>query len=129
MPNILVVTKCDTRNRETAIYAIHATPITGDTIAQQHKANRSVFPEKFGLAYPMLNCSADMLLYFATKTHSVAARIENGKIVIFAPFGLDDLFSFRLTPNPVLSNRATHESKAARAMALWPELQFEPWPD
>ena len=86
------------------------------------------FPEKFGLAYPMLNCSADMLLYFATKTHAVAARIENGEIVIFAPFGLDDLFSFRLTSNPVLANRATHESKAARAMALWPELRFEPWP-
>lgn len=87
------------------------------------------FPEKFGMAYPELTCSADMLLYFATRTHAVAARIENGEIVIFAPFGLDDMFSFRLTPNPVLHNRATHESKAARAVAVWPELQFEPWPD
>lgn len=87
------------------------------------------FPEKFGLAYPELTCSADMLLYFATKAHAVAARIENGEIVVFAPFGLDDMFSFRLTPNPVLANRATHERKAARAMQLWPELQFEPWPD
>lgn len=87
------------------------------------------FPEKFGLAYPELTCSADMLLYFATRTHAVAARIENGEIVVFAPFGLDDMFSFRLTPNPVLHNRATHESKAARAVAVWPELQFEPWPD
>lgn len=87
------------------------------------------FPEKFGLDYPELSCSADMLLYFATRTHAVAARIEDGQIAIFAPFGLDDLFSFRLTPNPVLSNRATHEGKAARAMALWPELRLVPWPD
>lgn len=87
------------------------------------------FPEKFGLAYPELTCTADMLLYFATRTHAVAARIESGEIVIFAPFGLDDMFSFRLTPNPALRNRATHESKAARAMAIWPELRFEPWPD
>lgn len=87
------------------------------------------FPEKFGLPYPELTCSADMLLYFATKTHAVAARIEDGEIVIFAPFGLDDLFSFRLTPNPALDNRATHERKAARAMALWPELQVERWRD
>lgn len=86
------------------------------------------FPEKFGLAYPELTCSADMLLYFATRAHAVAARLEDREIVIFAPFGLDDLFSFRLTPNPVLNNGATHESKAARAMALWPELAFEPWP-
>lgn len=87
------------------------------------------FPRKFGLAYPTLTCSADMLRYFATKTHAVAARIEDGKIAIFAPFGLDDMFSFRLTPNPALHNKATHEGKAARAMELWPELQLESWPD
>jgi hypothetical protein len=87
------------------------------------------FPDKFGLAYPELTCSADMLLYFATKTHAVAARLDQGEIAIFAPFGLNDLFSFRLTPNPVLPNRATHEAKAIRATQLWPELQFDPWPD
>jgi uncharacterized protein len=87
------------------------------------------FPQKFGLAYPELTRSADMLLYFATKAHAVAARIERGEIRIFAPFGLDDLFSFRLAPNPALNNRMTHEHKAARSMALWPELVFEAWPE
>ncbi len=86
------------------------------------------FPEKFGLAYPQLKSSAEMLIYFATKTHAVAARLEDGQIAIHAPFGLDDLFSFRLTPNPVLDNRATHELKAARAKAIWPELVVEEWP-
>ena len=86
------------------------------------------FPEKFGLAYPQLKSSAEMLIYFATKTHAVAARLEAGQILIHAPFGLDDLFSFRLTPNPVLENRATHERKAARARAIWPELVMEEWP-
>lgn len=87
------------------------------------------FPEKFGLAYPQLTCSADMLLYFATRTHAVGARIERGRVVVLAPFGLDDLFAFRLTPNPALPNRETHERKAARAVVLWPELTPEPWPD
>ena len=87
------------------------------------------FSAKFGLPYPALKNSVDMLNYFATKTHALAAKIERGEIVIFAPFGLDDMFSFRLTPNPVLDNRATHQRKAARSMALWPELRFEPWPD
>lgn len=87
------------------------------------------FPQKFGLHYPELKSSAEMLNYFATKTHAIAARIEAGQIVIFAPFGLDDLFSFRLTPNPALSNKFTHDSKAARAKAIWPELSVEPWPE
>ena len=87
------------------------------------------FPERFGMAYPQLSCSADMMLYYASKTHAVAARLEaDGEISIYAPFGLDDMFSFRVTPNPVLPNRETHERKAARGKAIWPELTIVPWP-
>ena len=87
------------------------------------------FPERFGMAYPRLSSSADMMLYYASKTHAVAARLEeDGEISIHAPFGLDDMFSFRVTPNPALANRETHERKAARAKATWPELTIVPWP-
>ena len=48
---------------------------------------------------------------------------------IYAPFGLNDVFSFRLVPYTKRDNRVTHEAKAARQMALWPELQFVPWPE
>lgn len=111
--------------RAMAHFADSAVPVEVRNQARVHLW----FPDKFGLAYPELTCSADMLLYFATRAHAVAARVENGEIVIFAPFGLDDMFSFRLAPNPVLANRATHERKGARATQLWPELQYEPWPD
>jgi hypothetical protein len=37
------------------------------------------------------------------------------------------MFSFRLTPNRLTENRETHEIKAARAIAIWPELVVEPW--
>ena len=88
------------------------------------------FPERFGMAYPRLSCSADMMLYYASKTHAVSARLEaDGGISIHAPFGLDDMFSFRVTPNPALPNRETHERKAARAKAVWPELTIVPWPE
>lgn len=87
------------------------------------------FPEKFGMPYPELGSSAEMMLYFATKTHAVAARLCDGAVEIIAPFGLDDLFSFRLTPNPALRNKATHDRKAERAKAIWPELTIVPWPD
>jgi len=87
------------------------------------------FPERFGMAYPQLRSSAEMMRYFATRTHAVAARLEpGGELSIHAPFGLDDMFSFRVTPNPALPNRETHERKAARAKAIWPELRVVPWP-
>ena len=87
------------------------------------------FPERFGMAYPRLTCSAEMMLFYASKTHAVAARLEaDGRISIHAPFGLDDMFGFRVIPNPALPNRQTHERKAARAKAIWPELTIVPWP-
>ncbi|NMA99695.1 MAG: nucleotidyltransferase family protein [Phyllobacteriaceae bacterium] len=88
------------------------------------------FPQKFGMACPQLKRSADMMLYYATKTHAVAARLEpDGEISIHAPFGLADMFAFRVTPNPALDNRRTHHEKAARARLIWPELEIVPWPD
>lgn len=87
------------------------------------------FPEKFGSPYPQLRSSAEMMEYFASKTHAVAARLEDDDAIsIFAPFGLDDMFSFRITPNTALDNRKTHHTKAERALGIWPELTIIPWP-
>lgn len=88
------------------------------------------FPQKFGMSYPQLRSSAEMMLYFASKTHAVAARLEaDDRLSIFSPFGLDDIFAFRVTPNPALDNRKTHHAKAERNQAIWPELTVVPWPD
>jgi hypothetical protein len=88
------------------------------------------FPQKFGTAFEPLTSSAEMLGRYASKTHSVGARLEaDGALSIIAPFGLDDLFSFRITPNTVLANKKAHEAKAARAKAMWPEITVLPWPD
>lgn len=71
-----------------------------------------------------------MLGRYASKTHAVGVRLEpDDDVSIVAPFGLDDLFSFRITPNPALANRKAHEAKAARAQSIWPEVTVLPWPD
>ncbi|WP_424927571.1 nucleotidyltransferase family protein [Amaricoccus tamworthensis] len=87
------------------------------------------YEQRFGRPGPKFSSSREALLYFAARTHSVAARLEHdGNIAVHAPFGLDNIFSFRLVPNTIRPNRETHEAKAARQMALWPELEFFPWP-
>lgn len=91
------------------------------------------YPQRFGQAYPQLTCSTEAINLFALKTHCIGARLtgpgSDGGLEIYAPYGLDDIFSFRLIPNTALDNRATHETKAKRQMAHWPELSFTPWPD
>lgn len=88
------------------------------------------FEQKFGSPFSPLSSSAEMLGRYASKTHAVGARLlADDQIDIVAPFGLDDLFSFRMVPNPVLNNRIAHTRKGERALSLWPELTLVPWPD
>lgn len=86
------------------------------------------FPQKFDQPFAPLASSGEMLGRYASKTHAVAARLEkNGEMAILAPFGLDDIFSFRIVPNHVLANEKAHTEKAARAKRIWPELTVIPW--
>jgi hypothetical protein len=84
----------------------------------------------FGEPCAPLRSSRDSIGHFASRTHSVAIRAgdNDGSIDVYAPFGLDDLFSFRITPCFARAhNRRTHEDKGARALAVWPELTVVPW--
>lgn len=87
------------------------------------------FPEKFGQPLAPLGSSEEMLGLYASKTHAVGCRLNRtGDIDVVAPFGLDDIFSFRIVPNRVLpANSATHASKARRAQEVWPEITVEAW--
>ncbi|MEM8697861.1 MAG: nucleotidyltransferase family protein [Pseudomonadota bacterium] len=87
------------------------------------------YAEHFGYATAQCRSSADSIERFASRTHAVGVRPAAGGIEILAPYGLDAIFEMRLVPNPLSPNRATHEAKAERAKALWPELSVEPWPE
>lgn len=86
------------------------------------------FEEKFGLPFTALHSSAEMLTRFAAKTHAIGVRLEpDDSLHIEAPLGLQDLFAFRVVPNPVLENERTYNQKGRRAKEIWPELTIVPW--
>lgn len=88
------------------------------------------YEQKFGFPFAPLSEATETLLRYASKTHAVAARLDGtGAMEIRAPFGLDDMFSFRLTPNTATENRRTHLQKGERIKKLWPEVEIVPWPD
>ncbi|MGV3491587.1 MAG: nucleotidyltransferase family protein [Devosia sp.] len=88
------------------------------------------FPQKYGATdFAPLTSSEEMLSRYASTTHAVAARLDaDERMTVMAPFGLDDIFAFRMVPNPVLPNRVSHEAKGARAKGIWPEVTVVPWP-
>lgn len=88
------------------------------------------YEQHFGEAYTPLQDCREAIDRFACRTHCVGMRLRaDGEFDLYAPFGLDDIFGFRVVPNPLHNNRETHERKAARQLAMWPELEVLPWPD
>jgi hypothetical protein len=108
--------------------ALHGVPVP---VQPRNQARVHLwFEQKFGFPFAPLTEAKESLLRYASKTHAVAARLDNeGQMVIDAPFGLDDLFAFRVTPNPAADNRETHHRKGDRIRSVWPEVTVVPWPD
>lgn len=86
------------------------------------------YKNHFGHDYPQLTNTKQAIDLFACTTHAIGARLGESGLELYAPYGLNDVFNFRLHPNTRLPNRKTHEAKAARQTAMWPELSVTPWP-
>ena len=54
---------------------------------------------------------------------------DGGSIDLYAPFGVDDVLSRVMRPNPLfpLVSREAYENKATRWRTLWPELEVVPF--
>jgi hypothetical protein len=87
------------------------------------------FEQRFGSsAYPQLSSADDALRYYASIVHAVGVRLEaNGQLDVVAPFGLDDVFDMIIRPNRALANASSHNAKAVRAKAIWPEVALVWW--
>ena len=86
------------------------------------------FKNRFGSEYPKLTSTEEGIDYFASRTYAVGLRIDDKDVLdLYAPYGLNDMFSFRITPNYLLPNKSTYDAKRKRVQKFWPEIQCLPW--
>lgn len=86
------------------------------------------FEDHFGQPREPLQSCKDSINGFSSKTHAVGVRLESDdRLTIYAPYGLNEIYSFRLVPNPVNANKMSYDQKAERAKSVWPQLVVEPW--
>ncbi|MEO1700504.1 MAG: nucleotidyltransferase family protein [Pseudomonadota bacterium] len=110
--------------RGVAVFANLPVPVEIRNQARVHLWYR----QKFGRDCPVYENSKQPIARFASKTHAVGIRLmPDDTLFIEAPFGLDDLFSFRITPNRTMVNKETHEGKGLRAKKNWPEVTVIDW--
>ncbi len=86
------------------------------------------FGNRFGFSMPPMASAAEAPARYASLAHAVAVRLTRaGGFEVVAPFGLRDVFAMHLRPNRSHPNGATHDAKARRCLAIWPELTVEWW--
>ena len=81
------------------------------------------FENRFGEPYDALTSTDQALSRFVAPTFAVGVRLEEGdEITGAAPFGLEDVFSMTIRPNPLRPLAKGWAKTIANARARWPEL-------
>jgi len=88
------------------------------------------FPDRFGEPYDALTGTDEALARFVAPAFAVGVRLErDDTISIAAPFGLEDVFSLTLRPNPDRPRAKGWDKVVTSARERWPELTvIEPEP-
>lgn len=85
------------------------------------------FEGRFGEPYQALTGTDEALARFVAPAFAVGVRLEaDDAISVAAPFGLGDVFSLTLRPNPNRPLARGWEKAVANATARWPELSIIP---
>jgi len=85
------------------------------------------YPGKFGLAYQQLMSSCDGVDQFLVQASVIAVRQPSRQVLdIYAPLGLDDIFTRTLRPNPLWKGppRKEYQTKCERYLRHWPSLRM-----
>ena len=85
------------------------------------------YGEKFGKDIEPYSSLEAAIRTWPTSSTAVGVRLRCGELSVFAPFGLEDLFSQRVRPNRVQVSQADYEKKCARWGKMWDTLTFEKW--
>jgi hypothetical protein len=81
------------------------------------------YPDKHGLPYPALQCSAEGIDRFLTRTTQVGIRRTPQGHDVYAPNGFDEIAGLIVRPNRGANfSAAGYAAKAERWKSLWPDL-------
>lgn len=69
----------------------------------------------------------DAINTWPTTASSIGVRYENGKFIVYAPYGLNDMLGMIVRPNKTLITYKVYEEKATRWKSHWPKLKVVTW--
>lgn len=97
----------------------------GATIEVKNQARVHLwYHNRFATAYPALTSSEDGIGRFLVRGTCVGIQATTRRLV--APFGIEDIVSGRLRPNPNVPTTPRYAEKSASYQARWPHLRIDP---
>ena len=85
------------------------------------------YKEHFGYDIKPYKSIEDAINSWPTTATSIGIRLENEKIKVYAPFGLNDLFGMIVRANKTQITEEIYIQKVNKWKAKWPSLTIVPW--
>lgn len=85
------------------------------------------YAQRYGRSISPYRSTEDAIRTWPTTASSVGVRYERDRFVVYAPFGLTDLFAMVVKPNYGKVDQRVYEDKAARWLEAWPKITVWPW--
>lgn len=83
--------------------------------------------EKYGIKRNPYTSVEDAISRFGATITCIGVRLEKDKLIVFAPYGLNDLFTMTLRPVKKDFPKESYDERAIRWMSKWPKLTKIDW--
>jgi len=85
------------------------------------------YKDHFGYAIEPYKSLEDAINTWPTTASALGVRLENGKLKVYAPFGLNDLFGMIVKANKAKITEKIYLQKVHKWQARWTNLTVIPW--
>jgi uncharacterized protein len=85
------------------------------------------YEKRFGVPTQPYEKTEEGINTFPATASAVGIRLDNGKLSVYAPYGLRDIFAMIVRPNKTLVTEAAYNAKVERWAKVWPRLKTMPW--
>lgn len=83
--------------------------------------------EKFGDPIDPYSSVEEAILSWGATITSIGVRLENNELIVYAPYGLNDIFSMIIRPVKKDFSKEYYEKRAKKWKTKWNKLEIIPW--
>ena len=85
------------------------------------------YKEKYGITRKKYTNVENAISRWTSTITCIGVRLENNKLKVVCPYGLNDLFTMTIRPVKIDTKQEDYEKKAKKWQEKWPKLKVKEW--